>query len=155
MHTLILGIGNTLLADEGVGVRVIEMLRDDAALAEDVELLDGGTLSFTLAGPIEEAGALVVVDAARLDAPPGTMRLFEGEDMDNYLMRNRRASVHEVGLIDLMNIARLAERWPGRRALIAIQPDKVDWGEELTPAVAAALPGVCATIHELLGRWRA
>jgi hydrogenase maturation protease len=155
MHTLILGIGNTLLADEGVGVRVIDRLRDDAALAEDVELLDGGTLSFTLAGPIEEADALVVVDAARLDAPPGTMRLFEGEAMDSYLLRNRRASVHEVGLIDLMNIARLAERWPARRALIAIQPDKVDWGEELTPAVAAALPGACTAIIQLIEGWKA
>lgn len=154
MRTLILGIGNTLLADEAVGVRALDRLRAQGRLPEDAELLDGGTLSFTLAGPIEEAQALIVVDAARLDEPPGTLRVLEGQAMDEFLMRNRRASVHEVGLIDLMNIARLAERWPARRALIAIQPDKVDWGDSLTPAVADALPGACEAVYQLIEGWK-
>jgi hydrogenase maturation protease len=123
-------------------------------LPEDVELLDGGTLSFTLAGPIEEADALVVVDAAQLKAAPGTLRVFEGDGMDAFLMGNRKSSVHEVGLVDLRAIAILAGHWPERRALVAIQPQAVDWGEVPTPAVAAAIPQAAEAIRGLIRSWR-
>lgn len=153
MKTLVLGIGNTLLTDEGVGVHVLERL-GSAPLPDDVELLDGGTLSFTLAGPIEEAEALVVVDAANLKSSPGTLCVFEGEAMDAFLLGNRKSSVHEVGLTDLRAIAMLAGHWPERRALVAIQPQAVDWGEAPTPAVAAAIPPAVEAIQALIGRWR-
>lgn len=155
MKTLVLGIGNTLLSDEGVGVHVINALTDYFPPDfEDITLLDGGTLSFTLAGPIEEADALVVVDAAELKASPGTWRLFEGEDMDVFLTSNRKSSVHEVGLTDLRAIALLAGHWPARRALLAIQPQLLDWGETPTPSVAAAVPEVCRRIVDLIGDWK-
>lgn len=155
MRTLVLGIGNTLLSDEGVGVHVIQALRDPPAVADDdVDYLDGGTLSFTLAVPIEAADALIVVDAAQLRSEPGSLRVFLGEDMDRFLTGNRKASVHEVGLTDLMAIARLTDRWPARRALVAIQPEKLDWGETPTPRVAAAVPLACRRIRELIGAWR-
>lgn len=153
MKILVLGIGNTLLTDEGVGVHVLGRLSGDG-LPEDVELLDGGTLSFTLAGPIEEADALVVVDAANLKSPPGTLQVFEGEAMDSFLMSNRKSTVHEVGLTDLRAIAILAGHWPERRALVAIQPQAVDWGEAPTPAVAAAIPGAALAIQNLIRNWR-
>ena len=69
--TLVLGLGNTLLGDEGAGVYAIRALQDRHAGLADVEFLDGGTLSFTLAGPIEEAGNLIVIDAAQLQDRPG------------------------------------------------------------------------------------
>lgn len=152
MKTLVLGIGNTLLTDEGVGVHVLGHLGADP-LPEGVELLDGGTLSFTLAGPIEEADALVVVDAANLKSSPGTLQVFEGEAMDAFLMGNRKSSVHEVGLTDLRAIAMLAGHWPERRALVAIQPQAVDWGEAPTPAVAAAIPAAAEAIRDLIQEW--
>lgn len=155
MKTLVLGIGNTLLTDEGVGVHVIHTLPDFFPPDfQDVELLDGGTLSFTLAGPIEEADALVVVDAAQLKSPPGTLRIFKGEAMDAFLMSNRKSSVHEVGLTDLRAIAMLAGHWPEKRALVAIQPQQLDWGEAPTPPVAAAVPEACRRIVELIGAWK-
>ena len=153
MKALVLGIGNTLLSDEGVGVHVVRALQEGGP-AEGVEYLDGGTLSFTLAVPIEEAEALVVVDAAQLQDQPGVLRLFEGEEMDRFLLGNRKASAHEVGLVDLMTVARLAGRWPGRRALLAIQPESLDWGESPTPQVAAAVPEACRRIAALLEGWR-
>ena len=80
-HTLILGIGNTLLSDEGVGVHALRYLAEHHRLPPQVELLDGGTLSFTLAGPIARADGLIVVDAARLDAEPGAAsRLDQAHD---------------------------------------------------------------------------
>ncbi|HRH82518.1 MAG TPA: HyaD/HybD family hydrogenase maturation endopeptidase [Thiobacillaceae bacterium] len=155
MRTLVLGIGNTLLTDEGVGVHIIKALSEFLPPGLDgVELLDGGTLSFTLAGPIEEAETLVVVDAAELKSPPGTLRVFEGEAMDAFLLSNRKSSVHEVGLADLRAIAILAGHWPQRRALVAVQPQLLDWGEFPTAAVAAAVPEACRRIVELIGAWR-
>lgn len=153
MKTLVLGIGNTLLSDEGVGIHVLNALSAESPLPEDVTLLDGGTLSFTLAGPIEEAEALIVVDAANIQAGPGTWKLFVGEAMDGFLIGNRKSSVHEVGLTDLRAIAILAGHWPEKRAMLAIQPQVVDWGEHPTPAVAAAIPSVCAAIRNLIREW--
>lgn len=154
MKTLVLGIGNTLLSDEGVGIHVLHALSAGAPLPDDVELMDGGTLSFTLAGPIEEADALIVVDAAHIKAEAGAWRMFEGEAMDAFLLGNRKSSVHEVGLTDLRAIAILAGHWPEKRALLAIQPQVVDWGELPTPAVAEAIPPVCAAIRDLIEGWR-
>jgi hydrogenase maturation protease len=154
MRTLVLGIGNTLLTDEGVGVHVLQALESELAHLPDVTLLDGGTLSFTLAGPIEETDALIVVDAANIQSKPGAWTLLEGEEMDAFLMSNRKASVHEVGLTDLRAIAILAGHWPDRRAMLAIQPAVIDWGERPTPAVAAAIPPACAAIQELIREWR-
>ena len=154
MKTLVLGIGNTLLTDEGVGVHVLEALEPELGQMPDVTLLDGGTLSFTLAGPIEEADALIVVDAANIKTKAGEWALLEGEDMDAFLMSNRKASVHEVGLTDLRAIAMLAGHWPERRALVAIRPQVIDWGEHPTPDVAAAIPPVCAAIVEQIRVWK-
>lgn len=154
MHTLILGIGNTLLADEGIGVHVIQHLQTSQNELPDTTLLDGGTLSFTLAGAIEAADNLIVIDAAQLHAQPGTVRTFIDEDMDDFLHTNNKRSVHEVGLLDLMTIARLADHYPQRRALIGIQPQKLDWGEYPTEAVQAAIPSACHQIRNLLEGWR-
>jgi hydrogenase maturation protease len=154
MKMLVLGIGNTLLTDEGIGIHVLQALEPELGNWPDVTLLDGGTLSFTLAGPIEEADALIVVDAANIKTKPGEWALLEGEEMDAFLMSNRKATVHEVGLTDLRAIAILAGHWPEKRALLAIRPGVVDWGEQPTPAVAAAIPPVCAAIHDLIREWR-
>lgn len=153
MKTLVLGIGNTLLTDEGIGVHVLQALESELADFSDVTLLDGGTLSFTLAGPIEEADALIVVDAANIKAKAGDWKLLKGEEMDAFLMSNRKATVHEVGLTDLRAIAILAGHWPEKRVMLAIQPQVIDWGEHPTPAVAAAIPPVCAAIMEQIRIW--
>ena len=151
--TLILGLGNVLLTDEAVGAAVLRSLEADAASDPALTLLDGGTLSFTLAGPIGAAKQLIVVDAAAMGEPPGSVLLFEGPAMDEQLSRNAK-SVHEVSLADLLDIARLTDSLPRKRALIGIEPGRVDWGSELTPAVAAAVPEAAAAVRRLLQRWR-
>ncbi|MFN3750863.1 MAG: HyaD/HybD family hydrogenase maturation endopeptidase [Thiobacillus sp.] len=153
MKTLVLGIGNILLTDEGIGVHVLQALESELGNRDDVTLLDGGTLSFTLAGPIRDADALIVVDAANIKNHAGEWALLEGDDMDAFLMNNRKASAHEVGLTDLRAIAMLSGHWPEKRALVGIRPQVVDWGEVPTPVVAAAVPPVCAAIVELIRVW--
>ena len=150
--TLVLGLGNTLLGDEGVGVRVVEQL---AQLGErpGVEWMDGGTLSFTLAGPIAEADHLIVVDAANLQGKSGDLQVFLNEEMDHFIGSGKMSSVHEVSLVDLLSITALSADLPSPRALIGIQPLQVDWSESLSPEVEAALPGAVEAVQQLLQEW--
>jgi hydrogenase maturation protease len=152
--TLILGIGNTLLQDEGAGVHAIRLLSEQTGQRDDIELMDGGTLSFSLAGAIEDTEQLIVIDAAQYGGEPGTTRVFLGEQMDSFVGSNRKRSVHEVSLVDLLMIARLADSLPAKRALIGIQPQDVDWGEQPSPAVAAAIPRACDHALQLVEGWR-
>lgn len=148
--TLILGIGNNLLSDDGVGIHVVEALR--ARSLPDVECLDGGTLSFSLMETVENAQRLIVVDAAQLNEPPGTVKCFENEAMDRYLRSGRR-SVHEVGLADVLDMTRLTGRLPEPRALFGIQPKELGWGEAPSAPVAEAMERVIGDIVALLQRW--
>ncbi len=154
MKTLVLGVGNTLLTDEGVGVHVIRYLLAHHAALENTTYLDGGTLSFTLAGDIEDNDQLIVIDATELDSQPGTIREFVDTEMDTFLGGKRKMSVHEVGLLDLLNISRLTGRLPTRRALIGIQPKTIDWGELPTPEVAAVIPLAGQRTVDLIAAWQ-
>jgi len=152
LHTLVLGIGNTLLSDEGIGIHVIEYLRQQHPAPDGVTYLDGGTLSFTLAADIEDTDNLIVVDATQLGNQPGTVRCMTGAKMDQFLGSAKR-SVHEVGLLDLLDIARLTETLPANRALVGIQPDIIDWGEQPTAAVSSAIPLAAQYVNDLITDW--
>lgn len=152
--TLVLGFGNVLLGDDGAGVHVVERLR--AQLGPDAAtIIDAGTLSFSLLSLIEATGSMLVIDAAELKRPPGAIQLYEGGAMDAYLKSGRRRTVHEVGLIDLLDMARLQDCLPDDRALLCIQPYRIDWSETLSEPVAAALPEACGQAAALLRRWNA
>ena len=150
--TLILGLGNVLLTDEAVGAEVVRRLRAESDPEAPLQFLDGGTLSFTLAVSIAECPRLIVIDAAVMGDAPGSVRVFEGEAMDSQLSRHAK-SVHEVSLSDLLDMARLTDSLPARRALVGIEPEIVDWGDCLTPSVEAAVPIAMRRVHELLFRW--
>ena len=152
MSTLVLGIGNSLLTDEGIGVHVVAVLRHHYGTLPGVEYLDGGTLSYTLADDIARARNLIVVDAARMGEAPGTLKCFLDQDMDRYLLA-AHGSVHEVGLGDLLDIARLTDTLPVRRAMIGIEPESLDWGERPTPRVAEAIEPAARQILALLQQW--
>ncbi len=153
-RTLVLGIGNTLLGDDGAGIYAVRQLQAQFDATTDVEFLDGGTLSFTLAGSIGEADNLIVIDAAELDSSPGTLRIFLDRDMDQFLGANRKSSVHEVSLLDLMSVALLSGNLPRRRALIGIQPQHLDWADGPSEAVAQAIPMACREAANLIGAWQ-
>lgn len=144
---LVLGIGNRLLQDDAAGPLVIDQL---ASLAPPgVRLLDGGTMGLSLLPEIEACAALIVVDAARVQAEPGTVRVFEGEAMDAQAM-GRKQTVHEVALADLLGAAALQGMLPSRRALVAVEPASTALGLAPTPAVQAALPQMVARVQGLL-----
>jgi hydrogenase maturation protease len=152
---LLLGLGNVLLTDDGVGVHVLRALQTDPTLGSappGIRLCDGGTLGLGLLTELENVDSLIVIDAMRFGATPGSVRVFVDGQMDEQL-RGARRSVHELALTDLIAAAQLTERAPARRALVGIEPDSLDWGTEPTSAVQAAIPRACAAVRELLTDW--
>ena len=151
---LVLGFGNILLGDDGAGVWIVERLRTDPDCGA-CEFIDGGTLSFTLLPYVEATDALLVIDAAELESLPGTVAVFEGPAMDAFLMSARRRTVHEVGIIELLDMARLRGSLPARRALLCIQPGHIDWTNILSMPVAEGLSVAVTAARALLARWDA
>ena len=149
---LVLGLGNRLLGDDAAGPLAVAMLAA-APGRRDAVFRDGGTIGLALLPEIEDAAGFIAVDAARFGAEPGTVRIFEGEAMDEQL-GGRKSSAHEVALGDLMAAAALAGHLPRQRALVAVQPASVALGLEPTPAVAAAIPLMCEAVQDLLLRWQ-
>jgi len=148
---LVLGVGNTLLQDDGVGVHVAEALRRRPA--SDVDIVDGGTIGLALLPQLESADAVIIVDAAELGEPPGSLKVFLDEEVDRHLSGKRR-SVHEVAVLDLLAAAAIRGRRPRHCALVAIQPRSVDWGLEPTREVRLAIQPACESITKLTEGWR-
>lgn len=151
---LVMGVGNALMQDDGVGTAVTDRLAGTTESAIDLEIIDGGTIGLSLLPQIEDADGVIVVDAAELGAAPGSIRLFLDAEIDRQLSGKRR-TVHEVALLDLFSAAAIRGRMPPRRALVAIQPACTEWGLELTAAVAAAVPEACTAIRGIADQWRA
>ncbi len=151
-ETLVLGIGNTLLTDEGTGIHALNLLQSEFPHIPHLTYLDGGTLSFTLAAWIEGCDNLIVFDAAEFHLPVGQVRTLVGTEMDSFLGTSKR-SAHEVGLLDLIDIARLTGSLPLNRALIGIQPSEFGWGMQPCEEVWQALPLAVSEACALIEKW--
>lgn len=155
---LVLGIGNSLMSDDGAGpltvAEIAEAHRCGDAPLPGVRLVDGGTCGLMLLPEIEDCGGLIVIDAARFGGQPGAVAVFEGEAMDA-LLRGPKTTAHEVAVCDLLDAAACTSGRPALRALVAVEPDRVAVGDTLTPAVAAALPVACRETLAVIARWRA
>ncbi len=154
MRVLVLGLGNTLLADDGVGVHVVRHLASDPTTPACLHPMDGGTLGFRLMDPLTRADAVIVVDAAQLGEPAGTVRLLDNQVLADHVTRGGRMSAHEAGLVDLLTLARLEGWAPAHLALVGIQPQHVDWGEELSEPVARAFSTACRTVIQTVLAWQ-
>jgi hydrogenase maturation protease len=145
---LVLGVGNILLRDEGVGVAVIHALSSPAGddLPEGTTVVDGGTLGLDLLPMIGTAAALVMVDAVNLRQPPGSVAVIRGDAIHGTLAGH--VSPHQVGIGDLVAAARLLGSLPPHVSLVAIQPGAIEIGLELTPEVAAAVPIAADVVRE-------
>ncbi len=151
MKTLVLGVGNILLSDEGVGVHVARLLGERYDFPPEVEILDGGTLGLDLLPYVEAAERLLIVDAVQMDAPPGQVARLEGEEVPAVL--SLKYSPHQVGLSDLLAAARLLGRSPAEVVLWGIQPASLEVGLELSPAVAAQVETLLQNVLAELQRW--
>jgi hydrogenase maturation protease len=154
-EVLVLGLGNTLLADDGVGVHVVRHLENDPDRPSGLSPLDGGTLGFRLLGSLTQSNAVLVVDAAELGEPPGTVRLLDQHALADHVSRGGRMSAHEAGLVDLLTLARLEGWAPTRLALLGIQPQRIEWDEALSAPVSRSVPAACRVVVETVLAWQA
>lgn len=150
MKVVVLGVGNTLLTDEAIGVRAVEALQQRYLLPPEVNVIDGGTAGMELLESLEDLDQLIIVDCVRVGQPPATVIRRIDDEVPAFF--RTKISPHQLGISDVLAALRLRERFPKRLALIGIQPKDLETGVELTPEVAATMPEVLALVVEELAR---
>lgn len=145
-----LGVGNVLMTDDGVGVHVVRRFDAQEPHLPAVRVVDGGTLGLDLLPMVADARALIVVDAVDMQEAPGTVRVLRGAELHSAL--GGHISPHQVGLGDLLAVGRLTGGLPDQLALVGIQPGVVEVGLELTAACAGAIPHAVAAVRTELDR---
>lgn len=147
---VVLGVGNLIMGDEGVGVRCAQALEAGGRLPGFVRIVDGGTSTHELLEELEHLDALVIVDAVVTEGPPG--HLVELEDDAVPTAFSNTMSPHQHGIHDLLATLTFLGRAPRRVVLIGMQPERVALGLELSPPVEAALPRLCDRVVEVVDR---
>ena len=151
-QTLVLGLGNILLADEGVGVRVIERLQEQYNFPEEVQVMDGGTLGPDLLPYLEDASRLLVIDAVQARKPAGTLVRLAGDEIPAFLDA-AKVSVHQEGLADLLAVATLKGYLPEEVIFWGVQIESLGVSLDLSPAVASQIDALVEKVLVELGRW--
>ena len=134
---LVLGLGNILLQDEGVGVRVVEQLQRKYQIAGAVEVLDGGTAGMSLLEHIRNRDHLIVVDAVRTGQAPGTVITLSGDEVPAFFQS--RVSPHQMGLADTLAVLDLMGEKPADVTVIGVEPRDLDVGLELSDLVSTRM----------------
>lgn len=137
IRLLVLGLGNVLLEDDGVGSATIALLRDRFDPPAGVRVFDGGTLGLSLLPYLQMSDAVILVDAVKADDVPGTPVRLDGDDVGPAVAT--RLSPHQVGVADLLDGARWLDRYPTRVVLVGIVPQSMELSVGLTPVVHASL----------------
>ena len=148
--TLVLGLGNLLHADDGVGVHAIERLSRDPRVPPGVELLDGGTHGLNLLSRVSGLRHLLVVDAVDTGEEPGRIIRFEGAALKGM---PGKPSVHQLGFADLMAALQLMGGAPEEMVVLGVQPLSTGWSAELTAPVRGALTELIAAVIRQLEVW--
>lgn len=141
---VVLGVGNLIMADEGVGVRVVEALQHNYILPPGVVAIDAGTSSMELLADLSHLDFLLVVDAIAADKPPGTLVKLAGDDVPVFFRRN--LSPHGIGLSDVLAALEFMDAAPREVVVIGVQPVSLELSTELTPAIAARVPELVAMV---------
>lgn len=148
MNALVLGIGNLLIGDEGVGCIAVEELNRRYQLPPGLECIDGGTAGFELLSLMDGKDLVILIDALRNDMEPGTSVLVEGEDVPQVFLTS--ISPHQLGISDVLAAAQLTDALPGELFLYGIEPKKMEVGIGLTPEVEAGMEKVISAVVEQL-----
>lgn len=141
---LVLGLGNVLLEDDGVGAAAVSILRERYTAPDGVEVLDGGTLGLSLLPYLQSAETVILVDAVRTDAEPGSLVRLTGDEVAPAVAT--RLSPHQVGVADLLDGARWLERYPTRVVLLGLVPESMELSVGLSAKVRPALPALVERI---------
>jgi len=149
-RVVVVGIGNLLLKDEGIGIHAIKALQE-IALPPDVALIDGGTspdlIAYTQAGD-----KLVIIDAARAGGEPGTIYRFQPHDLATG--GGGLLSAHDLGVPQSLKLMSLAGNEPSEIVIIGVEPKEIDWGMELSSELEEKLPQLVRAVLEEMGLGR-
>ncbi len=155
-RTLILGLGNILLKDEGVGVRVIEQLQEQT-LPDNVEVVDGGTACMDVLLTANGIERLIVIDAMRAGRKPGTVykarfKAHQRRQLEQIFSRGgSNISLHQMGLVEALAVAEKINCAPDEIVIIGVEPNQTDCGLELTEEVKSKLSEIVNTVLEEIG----
>lgn len=138
MSTVVLGLGNILCGDEGLGVRLAERLFANYDFEPEVEIIDGGTQGLPLLCHVEHAACMLILDAVDFGLPPGEILVHHG-DMPAYLTA-KKLSAHQASFAEVLAMARFRGRCPERMVLVGMQPMDLSYGAGLSPQAQASLP---------------
>jgi len=148
--TLVLGLGNLVHSDDGLGVHAIQILQQDPRIPPGVVLMDGGTQGLTLLTHLSSFERLLVLDAIDAGQAPGTVIRLEGPALRNL---PGKPSVHQLGFADLLVALELLGETPEEIVLLGVQPLSLEWGAEVTPPVREALRSLPDLVLDQLARW--
>jgi hydrogenase maturation protease len=146
---VILGVGNLLLSDEGVGVHVANKLME-MDLPAGVEVIEGGTDGFRLMNVVTEADRLIVVDAVKGGSPPGSIYRFDIKDAPSS-PDAFKTSVHQIGILEVVHLSELIGQTP-ETTVIGVEPGSLEMGMELSPEVQEKIPRIIELILEEVKR---
>jgi len=144
--TIIIGIGNILLQDDGVGVHVIERLENEK-LPSTVELVDGGTSTLDTLGFFLDYKKVIVVDSLKAGLEPGTIYKIKPEDIKNYKKEN--LSIHDVQILDVVKMANMMDKYP-EVVIFGIEPEKISLNLEMTETMISKIPEIIFNIKKEL-----
>lgn len=149
-RVVVLGVGNLLMADEGVGVHCVAALEDGFDFPASVRCIDGGTSTHALLEDVEDLDALIIVDAVATGGHPGDLVRLEGDQVPSAFATV--FSPHQIGVADLLATLAFIGRSPGRVVLLGIEPARMELDLELSATVAARLPALCDLVIAELDR---
>ncbi len=147
-RVVLLGVGNILLSDEGVGVRIVEAFAASHLLPPWVQVLDGGTCAMEMLEDLENLDLLVIADCVRVGAEPGSLVVLEDDQVPAFF--RTKLSPHQVGLSDVLATLHLTGRAPRKVVVIGVQPVSISLGMDMTGPVQALLPAAVARIGSIL-----
>ncbi|MBU0621988.1 MAG: HyaD/HybD family hydrogenase maturation endopeptidase [Gammaproteobacteria bacterium] len=140
MRIVVLGVGNILLSDEGIGVRAIEKLQQDYYLPPEVVIIDGGTTGMEMLEDLSNADHIVIIDAVRAGKPPATIIRLADEQVPVFF--KTKLSPHQIGLSDVLATLEFIGEQPGGVTVFGVEPVSLETGMALTPQVEARLPAL-------------
>jgi hydrogenase maturation protease len=151
IKVLVLGIGNLVMSDDAIGVMVAQRLQKEYRFAENVEVMDGGTLGLDLLPKLENITNLIMIDAVETGKEAGTCVRLTGEELPIALQT--KISPHQMGLKDLLAVSELMGHSPKEMVLIGVQPGSIEMEIGLTPEVEAQLDFLIANVLSELASW--
>ncbi|WP_455239469.1 HyaD/HybD family hydrogenase maturation endopeptidase [Veillonella sp.] len=148
---VVLGVGNILLTDEGLGVHVVEDLKANYTFTPQISLIDGGTMGMELLTYMRGMKKILLIDAVNGGEAPGTIYEFPHRELEQYFTDH--ISVHEVGMQDILRIRAIQENPLEDAIVIGVEPESLDVGFEPSAPVQKALPEVKDRVLRVLREW--